>query len=67
MMSKNERHVFIGVLLVLMAALAVMLLQNVLGSGQTEIRRVSVLLDGEGESYWPVSYTHLTLPTILLV
>lgn len=52
MMSKNERHVFIGVLLVLMAALAVMLLQNVLGSGQTEIRRVSVLLDGEGESYW---------------
>ena len=52
MMSKNERHVFIGVLLVLVAALAVMLLQNVLGSGQPEIRRVSVLLDGEGESYW---------------
>lgn len=52
MMRKNERHVFIGVLLVLVAALAVMLLQDVLGSGQPEIRRVSVLLDGEGESYW---------------
>lgn len=51
-MSKNERHIFIGVLLVLAAALAVMLVQNILGSGQPEIRRVSVLLDGEGESYW---------------
>ena len=47
MMRKNERHVFIGVLLVLVAALAVMLIQDVLGSGQPEIRRVSVLLDGE--------------------
>ena len=51
-MSKNERHIFMGVLLVLAAALAVMLVQNILGSGQPEIRRVSVLLDGEGESYW---------------
>ena len=51
-MSKNERHMFTGVLLVLMAALAVMLFQNVSGSGQPEIRRVCVLLDGEGESYW---------------
>ena len=51
-MSKNERHMFVGALLVLAAALAVMLIQNVLGSGQPEIRRVSVLLDGESESYW---------------
>lgn len=51
-MSKNERHVFIGVMLVLAAALAVMLYQNVWGNGQAEIRRVSVLLDGESESYW---------------
>lgn len=51
-MSKNERHIFMGVLLVLAAALVVMLVQNILGSGQPEIRRVSVLLDGEGESYW---------------
>lgn len=51
-MSKNERHVFIGVLLVLAAALVVMLFQNVRGNGQPEIRRVSVLLDGESESYW---------------
>ena len=49
-MSKNERHVFIGVLLVLAAALVVMLFQNAGGNGRAEIRRVSVLLDGESES-----------------
>lgn len=51
-MSKNERHVFMGVLLILAAALVVMVLQSVLGSGQPEIRRVSVLLDGQSETYW---------------
>ena len=51
-MSKNERHIFMGVLLVLAAALAVMLVQDLRGSGQPEIRRVAVLLDGEGEAYW---------------
>ena len=51
-MSKNERHIFIGVLLVLAAALAVMLLQDTLAGRPQEIRRVAVLLDGADESYW---------------
>ena len=51
-MSKNERHIFIGVLLVLAAALAVMLLQGTLAGRPQEIRRVAVLLDGADESYW---------------
>lgn len=51
-MSRNERHLFVGVLLVLAAALAVMLVQNTLMSGQPAIRRVSVLLDGEDGAYW---------------
>ena len=51
-MSRNERHLFVGVLLVLAAALAVMLVQNTPMSGQPAIRRVSVLLDGEDGAYW---------------
>ena len=51
-MSKNERHIFIGVLLVLAAALAAMLLQDTLAGRPQEIRRVAVLLDGADESYW---------------
>lgn len=51
-MSKNERHIFIGVLLVLAAALGVMLLQDALADRPQEIRRVAVLLDGENEAYW---------------
>ena len=51
-MSKNERHIFIGVLLVLAAALVVMLLQDRLSDQPQEIRRVAVLLDGTDESFW---------------
>ena len=51
-MSKNERHIFIGVLLVLAAALGVMLLQDALADRPQEIQRVAVLLDGADEAYW---------------